>query len=138
MTTNETIARWAEKKIIDCPLGWAIATWDEVEDWCRAKGIEYGPLIRLIGSEDGDVSLRYVMKFPHEYHGEMEHWEPDTDITLWHGEDGLLAEIKGKGLAVRFETALCDATQHASIIGLLRATPAQLAAALVEVIGETP
>jgi len=60
----------------------------------------------------------------------------DTDITLWHGEDGLLAEIGRQELAVRFETALCDATQRASIIGLLRATPSQLAAALVETIGE--
>ena len=110
MTTNETIARWAHK-VYDGD------GFTATEDVYIVKGNEK---LLMMDRREGEPPYYY---------------RPDSDITLWHGEDGLLAEIGRQGLAVRFETALCDATQRASIIGLLRATPAQLAAALVEVIG---
>jgi len=67
----------------------------------------------------------------------------DIDITLWHGENGLLAEIERRGLAIDFFDAIeqiikatvttaCSATML--IWRVLRATPAQLSAALLKVI----
>jgi len=68
----------------------------------------------------------------------------DTDITLWHGEDGLLAMIEEKGLQMPFLRALRtevrpDGCNFTPLGGretwqVCRATPAQLAAALCEVI----
>ena len=68
----------------------------------------------------------------------------DTDITLWHGGDGLLAEIERRGLAIRFIEVLVAPLMVSSegsqwVYGeswvALTATPSKLAAALVEVIG---
>lgn len=76
----------------------------------------------------------------------------DTDITLWHGPDGLLAKIEEKGLQFRDAFILSFLDRHeypdsldpddslavdtASVWAGLTATPAQLAAALVKVIEE--
>lgn len=61
-------------------------------------------------------------------------WSPDTDITLWHGEKGLLVEIRERGLMTPFITAVEDMRQMAGTFVGLTSTPAQLATALVEVI----
>ena len=115
MTTNETIARWLGKDIHIGPT----------------RDLRDGDLYRF-GDAEGICIVHVTDDESHSFVG----WNPEEYIEDWHGEDGLLAEIGRQELAVRFETALCDATQRASIIGLLRATPSQLAAALVEVIGE--
>jgi len=67
----------------------------------------------------------------------------DTDITLWHGGDGLLAEIERQNLEERFIREVWDrnrgtawATKENVAWWCCTATPAQLAAALVETIGE--
>ena len=78
-----------------------------------------------------------------------QYWDPDTDITLWHG---LLAEIERRGklagaggllfaLHEQYRAALpreCGLTGPVAAVGwekfLLKATSAQLAAALVKVI----
>ena len=65
----------------------------------------------------------------------------NTNITLWHGEDGLSAEITNKKLERLFADELLWMAPDGGfidcvLIGLL-ATPAQLAAALVKVIEET-
>ena len=68
-----------------------------------------------------------------------------TDITLWHGNDGLLAKIEEKGAALKFFdtlenivenqiTTACSAT--AVMWKVRRAEPAQLTAALVKIIKE--
>ena len=77
-------------------------------------------------------------------HGEKKWlgWAPDTDITLWHGEGGLLEKINTGGIDHIFYAALylvVDPKQvTSSRSGLLsigaEATPAQLAAALVKMI----
>ena len=60
-------------------------------------------------------------------------------ITLWHGEDGILAEIERNGFVPKFIMAL-DSIVGMAKCGLtwdvLRATPAQLTAALIKVIEE--
>jgi len=72
------------------------------------------------------------------------HWNPpyyDTDIALWHGEKGVLAEIEKKGLRDAFmSTFISDNGLEAKSDGgwmtfgvgwrLRCAKPAQLAAAL--------
>jgi len=84
-----------------------------------------------------------------------QYWEPDTDIAFWHGDNGLLAEIKRRGgdkdslsrdlhrewMSQRveaedppFDRQMPYADEIAA--AYLRATPAQLAAALVKVIEE--
>jgi|GEM_PF-3794815 len=81
-----------------------------------------------------------------------QYWDPDTDITLWHG---LLAEIERRGKWLRFIKTFAEVCGDAGIeasLGnalvtplspedvwgaiwtMLRATPSQLAAALVKVI----
>lgn len=73
-------------------------------------------------------------------------WQPDTDITLWHGKDGLLAEIEKRDEWDDFESAfirvVCGVgsieapalSRRAILARALYATAAQLTAALVEVI----
>jgi len=69
-------------------------------------------------------------------------WLPDVDIALWHGEDGLLAKIEERGLIYKF---LCQLIKNegdfsmpsaVELWGMLRSSPAQLTAALAEVIGD--
>jgi len=72
----------------------------------------------------------------------------DSNIEFWHGEDGILAEIKRRWIELDFifelQVALHvvpkEGLTHGDIAllywPLLCATPAQLAAALVKVIGE--
>ena len=70
-------------------------------------------------------------------------WSPLTDITLWHGDDGLLAEIETRGLRARFYASLL-APHYSRIMDSISAmaaiqfgataTPAQLTAALVKMI----
>jgi len=68
----------------------------------------------------------------------------DTDITLWHGKDGVLAEIEKREKKGVFLDALMvtnawdvDGRWNQDFVWLIcRATPAQLAAALVKVIGD--
>jgi len=71
-------------------------------------------------------------------------WSPDTDMLLWHDDDGLLTKIGEKVLDcdfLRCLTSILDPTSvTASTMGFmwmgLTATPAQLTAALVAVIKE--
>ena len=107
MNTNERIARW---------LGWHR---DEGR-WVDSDGASGYP---LLASSDFD-----------------------SDLSSWHGPDGLLEEIERRGMWVSF------CREYVKIVGTgldtpaltalrlvtmgLRATPAQLSAALVAVIGE--
>ena len=136
MTTNETIARW---------LGAIDATPDLVRNHWR-NGMLF------IGGRGPWIAVRGIDRIDR-----MVQWEPDTDITLWHGEDGLLAEIERRGKWLHFIKTLAEVCGDAGIeasLGnalvtplspedvwgaiwmMLRATPAQLAAALVKTIGE--
>ena len=115
MTTNERIAEWAG--------------WEEIES--------YGEGVRSIGRVprshkdwNDDFQYSFIPSF-------------DTDITLWHGENGLLAEIENRHLSEQFVYESDgpwlggdDDGFAVEIWAALRASPAQLAAALVKVIEE--
>ena len=119
MNVNETIARW---------LGWT-----DIESWLEGYGIPPG------GSPN---TAKLVPLY-------------DSGRAFWHGDDGLLAEIERQGgdkdslsrdlhrewMSQRveaedppFDRQMPYADEIAA--AYLRATPAQLAAALVEVIEE--
>ena len=106
MTTNELIARW--------------------RGWTRENGHWV----------DNDGVIGYP---PFGFN-----WEFDTDDATWRGPGGLLAEIYRKGLECDLYHALrrlLDPTETTlspmgQVLMFLRATPAQLAEALVAVIGE--
>ena len=120
MTTNERIALWLGWRKIDSP--------QDAFCWkCDGGGLQDRPP------------------------------QFDADITFWHGADGLLAEIERRGrlagaggllfaLHEQYRAALpreCGLTGPVAAVGwekfLLKATPAQLAAALVKMIeGENP
>ena len=71
-------------------------------------------------------------------------WSPDTDIALWHGPSGILAEIKKRHETDEFVEALIGElgmtieqerdgslwVQFERVGSILRSSPAQLAAAL--------
>jgi len=71
-----------------------------------------------------------------------ERWSPDTNTTLWHGNDGLLAEIKNRGLIEEFINELdvdifgTDDSFYSDLFSAITATPAQLTAALITVINK--
>ena len=121
MTTNETIARWAHK-VYDGD------GFTATEDVYIVKGNEK---LLMMDHREGEPPYYY---------------RPDTDIALWHGDDGLLAEVAAKELADSFFKAWLALTGRTGawldgFVGNIawafrRAEPAQLAAALVEVIGE--
>ncbi len=70
-------------------------------------------------------------------------FNPDTDISAWHGDDGLLKKIEEKGLAPRFVGEVLDTVAITSPVsepvyqalwdGLIAEAP-QLAAALLKCI----
>ncbi|MEA3224852.1 MAG: hypothetical protein U9Q07_02795 [Planctomycetota bacterium] len=106
--------------------GWTLVEWDEVPG-------------RMQWRDADDVLVCHEMAFL-----------PDTDITLWHGPDGLLAEIDKRRIAMPFLLALTSRRPMRKPIyaqlaewllttwETLTATPAQLTAALVAVIKEVP
>ena len=71
-------------------------------------------------------------------------FSPETDINLWHGEDGIFKQVENSLLVVSFMLRLGDMLNVPSedlMLGwavwrLMIATPAQLTAALVAVIKE--
>ena len=71
-------------------------------------------------------------------------WSPSTDITLWHGDDGLLRQIVMRCMGDEFADAFMDesdpplhgAGEIWNLWGGLQATPTQLTAALVKTIKE--
>jgi len=115
MTTNETIARWLDYKLVDDAL---------------VKG----------------VPGRVYLESPSG--GYLGEFEPDADITIWHG--GLLAEIRRHGpeMMIAFTRAYLDGVfgadcwdwdfdeDRASLFEVIDEDPAQLATALVKVIEE--
>ena len=70
-------------------------------------------------------------------------FDPSTDITLWHGDDGLLKKIEENAIVFNFLSALCgELNANTPINGTfvwraLSASPAQLTSALVKTIKET-
>ena len=107
MTDNELIAEWRGTLV--------------VED----GSITCAPVGTVVGENTAESPYDNVRNY-------------DTDITLWHGEDGLLAEIDEKGMefAKLFGEKVLGLVRHIRVISILRATPAQLTAALVAVIKE--
>lgn len=66
-------------------------------------------------------------------------WYPDAEIALWHGADGLLAEIEKRGLQRKFYERwlnLKSTYTRCTPWHFRRAEPAQLAAVLVKMIKE--
>jgi len=75
-------------------------------------------------------------------------FSPSTDITLWHGEGGILAEIEERDTEFLFVKMLADDLQAVPIekygwtdiaiclLRILNATPARLTAALIKMIEE--
>ena len=69
-------------------------------------------------------------------------WSPSTDITLWRGDDGLLAEIERRCLMPDFVDAIIDEAdppvcgQSTGVWTGLMTSTAQLTAALVKTIKE--
>ena len=146
MTTNERIAEWAGWKPPEDP-NWG---WDAGLMFHSESGGETWYDTKL------QRDLRTGVRIPaQEVHRKL-YWTSssgnasshlpafDTDITLWHGEDGLLAEIvKRKCLPGFLDTFLAQEPLKAFITkpreGLwigMQATPARLAATLVKVIEE--
>jgi len=92
-----------------------------------------------LGIDDDGVTCAYPRKSTDG--GKTWHFSFD-DITLWHGDDGLLAEIERRELIVPFIRSMVDnqgnfhAVTSCNLWGLVAATPAQLTAALVKMIEE--
>jgi len=69
-------------------------------------------------------------------------FNPDHDIALWHGPDGLLAEITKRNLTNAFIDNLdiniygTDDSWHSDIFNAIQATPQQLTTALISIIEE--
>jgi len=125
MTDNELIAEWCGATIL------RPANVNEQLDM---------PVGTLFWSDIGSGEKIYLRA-----RGTFPLWEPNTDITLWHGDDGLLAEIDRKmghdcDYLRCLRTVLDPTRVTESWMGLmsmgLRATPAQLTAALVKMIKE--
>jgi hypothetical protein len=128
MTTNEAIARWMPRRLHDS----ATAREDE----------------RILDGDLFTVSTGSIMLATPGL--SCEPWSPDTDIALWHGPGGILAEIEKKGLMRRFIDSLriigvprepqddWRGVFYALAWSILCAEPAQLAATLRKCIeGET-
>uniref|UniRef100_A0A6H1Z6Q4 Uncharacterized protein n=1 Tax=viral metagenome TaxID=1070528 RepID=A0A6H1Z6Q4_9ZZZZ len=129
MKMNEAIARWLGK---DIHIG-------STRDLCD------GDLYRF-GDAEGICIVHVTDDESHSFVG----WNPEEYIEDWHGADGLLAEIERRGLSrplhrewmsqrvaaedQPFDRQMPYADEIAA--AYLRATPAQLAAALVKVIEE--
>jgi len=130
MTVNEKerIARW---------LGWKWRGGRIRRDLYPAQGFKR----LLFDPRPFDQSLHYC-----------DAWQPDVDITLWHGKDGLAQAIYERQLWEPFVNALAENQGLDGLWGgdrdrrqafktlafwiALCATPAQLTAALVAVIEE--
>lgn len=139
MTDNEKIARWRGAIETDWdsppskfPLGAGLI---------RPSGVPYIVMMIHPVPEGPPHPIPKPYKVAHL-------WQPDIDITLWHSEDGLLAEIEKRGIVLDFifqlQVALqavpSDEETHGDVALLYwvirRAEPVQLAAALVKVIDD--
>jgi hypothetical protein len=141
METNETIARWADKEIVESPHSpneypaWNVAISSGAKQGQIIIGrSSFGDDMVLIANQGAEDGFRY--------------WSPDTDISLWHGDGGILQKIEEKGIWAQFLNAWIDASgwrenwEHGLCQGVAwafrRAEAPQLAAALVKCIeGET-
>ena len=82
--------------------------------------------------KDGDSVMR------------VKDFKPDTDITLWHGEDGLLSKIEERGEEFAesfiFELDLdlfgTENMLESDLFSAIRATPEQLTMALAAAINK--
>ena len=135
MSVNERIAKWAGWKQPENPdwrpEGLIMHCSSDEEPWYDTK------LQRDLGRGDripADEVNRAIYWTSPSGKASSDLPSFDTDITLWHGEDGLLKKILDMGLRARFEDAIEDqAGQRGTWYGMSR-TPAQLATALDEVI----
>jgi len=101
-----------------------------------ARWLECRFLGERLSIEDGDVYFSEGVS--HRL------WAPDTDITHWHGKDGLLTEIEKKALVNEFVAAWAEGNGWdclgegvfclADLWEFRRAESAELAPALVKVI----
>lgn len=163
MTTNERIAEWLGLEIVKCPLDlnsrnwgeicylWAQGKPDSVAEWLKCE--PYTPITPLLDgtyivAEDSIVHGREIVVLDLSADDHCHRWEPDNDITLWHGEDGLLSVVSAKGLwddyarqllqDLGVETATekdgSEWVELPHVFATFAATPAQLTAALIEVI----
>jgi len=124
MTDNEIIARLAGLEIVEA-----------VDEGLKGLRVEDGKLFY------GKGGLRYAIPG-----GGCKPWQPDTDITLWHGPGGLLEKIEEEGIAERFVRALrheftnilacVPGVADQSLWSGVSATTAQLSAALVATVKE--
>jgi hypothetical protein len=122
MPTNETIARWRFGDIKPDEH------WRDPDEAFWLDGELYYSEMAP-DPETGQTSLMFCP------------FSPDTDISLWHGDDGLLKTIEQRGLRERFSLALLRAdetelsdTDYGLIWLGLRAEAPQLAAALLKCI----
>ncbi len=128
MTTNEKIAEFLEKKIVD-----------------RGGTEKAGDIAR---GTNGSLFLVGEYGWMGGFYTTYTLWDPEHDIRCWHGPDGPLAKIEEKGLADTFMRHLCgivclgrDVVADGVFIAFWpsrRAEAPQLAAALVKVIEEAP
>jgi len=129
MNDNEIISEWVGLEIVKA-----------VDEGLKGLLVEDGKLFY------GKGGLRYALPDG----GGCRPWQPDTDITLWHGPGGLIEKIEEKGLLQRFVDKLTvvlglmievefDGSEWLAVEYLpvlIKATPAQLSAALVATIKE--
>ena len=100
----------------------------EFVDWMW-DGREIKRKVDLLTACTDDGHVRYI-------------WHPDTDIDIWHGDDGLLHKIEDSVLRNDFMSELIKQVgvfgcpKDITVWRVLQATPAQLTAALVAVIKE--
>jgi len=123
MNDNEIISEWVGLEIVKA-----------VDEGLKGLLVEDGKLFY------GKGGLRYALPDG----GGCRPWQPDTDITLWHGPGGLLQKIEERGLARDFVNALDEVLRpgvdpddvYSWLLTWepLRANPAQLSAALVATI----
>lgn len=126
---------------------------ERIAEWAGAKPRDYHETIPVDGAlaftsdcwTPGNRPIIFRHKaYPGFSYAWMD-WEPDTDITLWHGEDGLLKTIENRSKIMDFQDAFTDesdpplsgAGERFNLWAGFNATPAQLVAALVKVIKAT-
>jgi len=129
MGTNEVIARWLGKTIVH--PGQKCQPGDICSDGAGALTI-VGDYQERSGNSGTLASASFCR------------WSPDTDISLWHGDQGLLQKIEDRGLASKFLNTWIDTNgwrenwQHGfcqqAAWAFRRAEAPQLAAALLKCI----
>ena len=157
MLDNEVILDWLGVEKHHCPMdlneinssdmgAWANGrevTWLESGVHYKGPGYDPGTFITVRDYADNDVEIFVVDNYSDDG---CVRWEPDYDITLWHGRDGILQKIGMIGYLDFYDALTDEVAKDIKIASsatalqwnVICATPAQLSKALVMAILKKP